>query len=137
MKGSSFAEAIHRAVAKAFIPNPENKPFVNHINGNKHDNRVENLEWVTCSENHAHAYKLGLRNKEHHRRVMTGKKLKGSSKYHNVYWDKTRQRWKTSIKAHGKTIYQKRHKDEVDAALDANRALDMFGLTHYPKNNIS
>ena len=59
-KGRTVVLKIHQLVARAFIPNLENKPFVNHIDGDRLNNSVDNLEWCTPKENSQHAFATGL-----------------------------------------------------------------------------
>ena len=71
--------SVHRLVAKHFIPNPKDKPYVNHKDGNKFNNKVENLEWTTPSENKIHAVKNGftysLRGEKHWASKLTEKQV--------------------------------------------------------------
>lgn len=71
VNGKEHQYLIHRLVAESFIPNPQNKPEVNHINGDRFDNRVENLEWVTASENQRHSVITNL--KKHGTDLWNGK----------------------------------------------------------------
>ena len=61
INGKEERWSVHRLVALLFIPNPEQKPQVNHIDGNKENNDVSNLEWCTASENNKHAFRTGLK----------------------------------------------------------------------------
>lgn len=133
-KNVPLHRAVHRLVAEAFIPNPENKPMVNHMDGDKLNNNVCNLEWVTCTENHKHAFATALKMPS---KAFLGKKWGGSSKYHNVTWDKSRNRWVATLKDAGKTLFQKRFANEIDAAQYVNEMLDMLGITNRPRNIIN
>ena len=61
LDGTWTSQPVHRLVAKAFIPNVWNKQAVNHIDGNRQNNKVENLEWVTLKENVIHSFRFGSR----------------------------------------------------------------------------
>lgn len=93
---------IHRLVAETFILNPENKPQVNHKNGIKSDNRVENLEWCTASENHLHAYIIGI-HKAANRKLTESKVIKIKNKYNKGISMRTLSK---IYKVHEKTIYE-------------------------------
>lgn len=61
LDGTWTSQPVHRLVAKAFIPRTKNRDIVNHIDGNRTNNRIENLEWVTLKENVIHSFKFGSR----------------------------------------------------------------------------
>ena len=122
---------LHRLVAEAFIPNPENKPEVNHDNGNKHICASWNLEWATSSENKIHALRTGLKV---YNEPTLGIKKGNSSSYHNVTWDKNREKWVAGVRHEKKTHMQKRFDCEKEAALHVNWIIDQLQLKDRPKN---
>jgi len=74
-----YNRSLHRLIAIHFIPNPENKPEINHKDGNKLNNRIDNLEWCTSKENRRHAFDIGLQvgrsGEKHHNCKLTEKQI--------------------------------------------------------------
>ena len=102
-------QKVHRLVAEEWLDNPENKPCVDHIDGNKSNNRVSNLRWATIAEN--------LRNKR--------KCRNGTSKYKGVSWHRSSKKWVTHIRNQHVGSYA----DEREAAIAYNNhAKEHFGV---------
>lgn len=115
---------VHRLVAKAFIPNLSNKPQINHLDKNDQNNVVTNLEWVTCSENHKHAFANGREGSK----SRLGEKISQTSPYRYVYWDVLRNAWKASMKIDGKTCNVGRYSTDLEAAIAADKFIEDHGL---------
>lgn len=64
---------VHRLIANAFIPNPDHLPQINHIDGDKYNNKIDNLEWVTNADNMIHAYRTGLQTPSRPNRKRIGR----------------------------------------------------------------
>lgn len=96
-KGKETQFRLNRLIAQTFIPNPLDKPQVNHINGIKWDNRVENLEWATVSENAKHAFRTGLLDKDKMQQMWNRKKIPV------MKIGKNKKEWYESIKSASKS----------------------------------
>jgi hypothetical protein len=88
-KGKAYTHTIHRLIANHFISNPDNKPQINHKNGIKTDNRIENIEWVSDSENKYHAYtlprkKIDIKGEKHPRHKLNDLKVRVMRHLHNI-----------------------------------------------------
>lgn len=130
---------VHRLVAEAFIENPENCKEVNHVDENKCNNTVSNLQWVTSSQNKQHSIKSGGYDKIFEMKNSLGKKHlpDNHSKYHNVTYHKSRKKWAATIRVNGKNMFPKRFNTEEEAALHVNWIIDELGLKDRPKNVIT
>ena len=126
--GKKYRKTVHQLVAAAFIPNFHYGDIVNHIDGDKTNNVVTNLEKVSTSENEIHKYAHGLGNKP------------GKSKYHNVhiihskYKDTVYTSYQASVKINNKRIYIGQFQDEAKAAKAVDAYWDSIGDTGHLRN---
>lgn len=139
VKGIRTSHLVHRLVLDTFKPSSDvTKKEVNHIDENKHNNCLSNLEWVTSKENKQHSIKSGTYNKIYTMRNSLGKKhlSNSKSKYHNVSYDVNRNKWTACIRVNGKNLESKRFNTEEEAALHINYIIDKYSLIDRPKNII-
>jgi uncharacterized protein YcbK (DUF882 family) len=130
---------VHRLVAETFLENIDELPEVNHKDENKQNNSLINLEWCTRSYNKQHSMATGTYDRLYTLKNGLGKKRSANtvSKYHNVTYDKNRNKWIGQVRHNNKNWHMKRFDTEVEAALHVNWILDTLNLTDRPKNIIT
>lgn len=126
-KGNAKHFTLHRLVATHFIPNTLNLAEVNHIDGDKLNNRQSNLEWVTPSQNKLHALATGLKV---YNLPTKGKRLGKTSRYRNVtkYPRPLAKPWRAAISSGGKVLGAKCFATELEAAKHVNWIIDTYNL---------
>lgn len=118
---------VHRLLAEAFIPNPLNKPFINHIDGNRENNSLDNLEWCTHQENIQHAYDTGLV-KADRNLTQRIKKKNATSKFRGVSWSSERKKWCVHFTWKKKKYTAGRFLTELEAAHAYDQKIKELGL---------
>ena len=127
-QGKGYKKTLHQLVARAFIEGFEYGDAINHIDGNKQNNALTNIEKTTSQSNNIHAHTTGLRSKP------------GSSIFYNVhivkekYKDKVYVSYQAKIKDLGKVVFSKQFKNEVDAAIAVDTYLDSVNDTRRRRN---
>lgn len=124
-KGKSLF--VHRLVAITFIPNPENKPHINHIDANKLNNSIDNLEWCTPLENVTHAISKGIFAINRCRTICTN-----SSGYIGVHWHKVNKKYVARLRLkNGNRLTIGNYDDVIEAAKAYDKALfNEWGLEY-------
>lgn len=134
---TKFTRTVHRLIMETLNPvEGMNKLQVNHINGNKLDNNLSNLEWVTCGQNLKHAFATGLKDSSKQKFYIGKKHALSVTKYHNVSYDKSRNKFIGKITHNNKAYEPKRFDTEIEAAEHVNYLIDKYNFDR-PKNVIS
>ena len=120
---------VHRLIALYFIPNPNNLPEVNHIDGNKQNNSISNLEWITHKQNTQHAWDNNLFKNRHCN--ASNKRKNSTSIYKGVSWSNQRKKWCVYVTFKKKRYGIGRFNDEILAAKAYDDFIIKMGMQAY------